>query len=1335
MSDLMHIGRSGLTAYRTALGVVGENIANVDTAGYLRREVVLSETGVGGGVNIVDVTRAFDTLLVDRNRTALTNQAAAQTHLTHLRDLEERLLPGTDGVQQLLNGFFDALDGVALAPSDPGLRYVALSAGQTLAGGMADLARGLDRLAQEVQAENNLGVTRANALLQALAEVQGKIAMVDKLGAQNPLFDERDRLLDDLATLVRINVVQDDRGLAKVRLGAGSGGPVLLDGDRFAGLDPAPNGQIRIISASPDDPVALRMAEGGRLGGLAQAAGSVAQTIRDLDTWAFQFTTQMNDLHNRGLTLDGRPGEVMFTTTGWTQTAGALTRGDPVADLKVIDFTALPAGPLTLVYTADRAVWELRDATDTAVASGNPEITAFGLQMTLRGNGRDGDRIILDRVDGAARYLDFALTDPRAIAAAGPLVVSAAPANRGTAQLVVQPAVAAPTGLADLAALLSGKTSEFINPGVVGVIPAGGGTAVLSVQPRLATYELTLADPDSARELNIRFANTVTDIPLPAGLGLDKIVAGLNDGSLTGADGQRLRDLGLTASLQGATISLMVDEGGTLPLALSLTTTGGAVAAVQVATQSAAADLSVFTREGRQLSGPLLTDRQAAALLTPANGFSAGAVYRPVDQNVMSEFAGLTRRQSAVAGDYSLAIGIAGGLDIWASGTVPQDTPAVAIQYQADGQSIDVQLPAGADAARKAELLASAVPVAVMAQTTVGLDLPDTGIVSLRVAGANVTPIRILADLGTGGPAAIANAFNAVSGSTGILAELSQDGSRVMLVQGQGHNIALSQIEHSAALPVTVQRLAPSGEILAQTTITTSGDQSLRVSGIVTMTGVADFALLEDNRFSAAERDPFKNGLIGLQRRDAGSTVALQPVMPAGEDLAPRLITVVGGDGRLHTAKLGALGLDAAQIADGLLRDLRRVAPTSQLVGAPLPQLPPDGARFRVTLGDEILGIQMADGMPVVIGAEPGRISAAFDAANRLVIRTADGALDGSMLQLPADSGEAARFGFAPADAPMTIAQGKPFDPAGVPASFMVSLGEQTFQIDVTADGVAVPAGFPGTGAIDPVSGAVDLRFDAYAGRFGIPAQAAAARVGFDTADLLTTRVGDQLILTATDGRFLQVGSPTVGTGNSLRLTDRPNLDLLVVLDGDGALRLSGTIDTVATPPRAQEIRILDATLGRIGLFDTQSGAFLAERTLSPEGVANFGDFQIGLSRGFVDGDVFQITPNTGLDGDSTNMAAMANRRLRDNLTGEGGYGANFATIQQRVGGQVAATQMRVGSLQAESESAARALSNRAGVDLDAEAARMMQLQQAYQANAQSLKTARDIFETLLAAL
>ena len=54
---------------------------------------------------------------------------------------------------------------------------------------------------------------------------------------------------------------------------------------------------------------------------------------------------------------------------------------------------------------------------------------------------------------------------------------------------------------------------------------------------------------------------------------------------------------------------------------------------------------------------------------------------------------------------------------------------------------------------------------------------------------------------------------------------------------------------------------------------------------------------------------------------------------------------------------------------------------------------------------------------------------------------------------------------------------------------------------------------------------------------------------------------------------------------------------------------------------------------------------------------------------------------------------------------------------------------------EAEAESAARAESELGGVDLDAEAAQLMQQQQAYQANAQVLSVARSLFDTLLQAI
>ncbi|WP_411290775.1 flagellar basal body protein [Sphingorhabdus sp.] len=48
MSDLLAIGASGIKAYSRALSVVGDNIANAQTDGYVRRTVRLEEAPAAG---------------------------------------------------------------------------------------------------------------------------------------------------------------------------------------------------------------------------------------------------------------------------------------------------------------------------------------------------------------------------------------------------------------------------------------------------------------------------------------------------------------------------------------------------------------------------------------------------------------------------------------------------------------------------------------------------------------------------------------------------------------------------------------------------------------------------------------------------------------------------------------------------------------------------------------------------------------------------------------------------------------------------------------------------------------------------------------------------------------------------------------------------------------------------------------------------------------------------------------------------------------------------------------------------------------------------------------
>src|SRR6056297_1957922 len=91
MVDVMDIGRSGLLAYRAALGVTGENVANVDTPGYRRRDAVMRETGPATGVEVTDIRRAFDGLMAGRTRDAQSAEGAARTYLTHVDRKSTRL--------------------------------------------------------------------------------------------------------------------------------------------------------------------------------------------------------------------------------------------------------------------------------------------------------------------------------------------------------------------------------------------------------------------------------------------------------------------------------------------------------------------------------------------------------------------------------------------------------------------------------------------------------------------------------------------------------------------------------------------------------------------------------------------------------------------------------------------------------------------------------------------------------------------------------------------------------------------------------------------------------------------------------------------------------------------------------------------------------------------------------------------------------------------------------------------------------------------------------------------------------------------------------------------
>ena len=99
MPSLFDIAKSGVQSYRQALAVTGQNIANINTDGYKRREAGLTEVssgqggitqiqdGTGLGVRVEDIKRSFDAYLLDRKRNSFSREETATNFLEKISEL------------------------------------------------------------------------------------------------------------------------------------------------------------------------------------------------------------------------------------------------------------------------------------------------------------------------------------------------------------------------------------------------------------------------------------------------------------------------------------------------------------------------------------------------------------------------------------------------------------------------------------------------------------------------------------------------------------------------------------------------------------------------------------------------------------------------------------------------------------------------------------------------------------------------------------------------------------------------------------------------------------------------------------------------------------------------------------------------------------------------------------------------------------------------------------------------------------------------------------------------------------------------------------------------
>ena len=255
LSAILNIANSGLATAQTQLRVVSDNVANVNTPGYVRKiaeQQSRSSQGVGAGVEVARIRLATDRFLQAASLNAGAD-AAREGVRYELYDRIQSLFgdPGGDsGFFSQIDGLFSAFAASAEDPVSSPLRQDALYRVQAVFDEAERIAGQIQAVREDADQRIQSAVTTANDLLGQIEALNLEISRASVTGADSSGAEtQQARLIDQLSQLMDVRVSVRPVGGVSIRTGNG----LLLAGDGHATL--SYKGAGSVTSETPFDDV------------------------------------------------------------------------------------------------------------------------------------------------------------------------------------------------------------------------------------------------------------------------------------------------------------------------------------------------------------------------------------------------------------------------------------------------------------------------------------------------------------------------------------------------------------------------------------------------------------------------------------------------------------------------------------------------------------------------------------------------------------------------------------------------------------------------------------------------------------------------------------------------------------------------------------------------------------------------------------------------------------------------------------------------------------------------------------------------------------------------
>ncbi len=325
----LNIVKNALKTQTAILNITAHNIANAETPGYSRQNVIVAAIAddsyrglrssptisIGSGVEAVEVVRSrfalYDAIFRKENQDL--NDFIKTEELLHQVELlfDE---PSERGMSRVINDFFNGWQEVANDPHNMAARQSLKSFGEELASRLNRTYKRLQILREDIDNEIKTIPKHINEITAEIADLNISVRVSESQEASaNDLRDKRDYLVDTLSEYVDVKAIEQNNGAYTIIIGS----QVAVENDVYTNLSTVSQivgeeGTIRTAILS-DEGIEY-IPEHGKMGALIKFRDYHLKNIMEkLDKLTESFVNSVNYDHSYGYGLNGTTNVNFFS--------------------------------------------------------------------------------------------------------------------------------------------------------------------------------------------------------------------------------------------------------------------------------------------------------------------------------------------------------------------------------------------------------------------------------------------------------------------------------------------------------------------------------------------------------------------------------------------------------------------------------------------------------------------------------------------------------------------------------------------------------------------------------------------------------------------------------------------------------------------------------------------------------------------------------------------------------------------------------------------------------------------------------------------------------------